>query len=135
MSETPLKRSSFHLEVTLTKAECSCQHSVRKNSVALCVTPSGSVIVTGCGGSAERCLLQGSLHAAPSSAASLMPCQTSACWTCLRLHTYIGSGKSGNALRLYHSGYKPRTSRVSIRGKCSPSHAEEGGKKGKKRHF
>lgn len=64
----------------------------------------------------------------PGSTASLMLQQTGACWTCLRLCTYIGSEKSRNALRLYHSGYKPRTSRVSVRGKCRPSHAERGEK-------
>lgn len=55
----PLKSHCLH------KAEYSWQDSARSYSVTLCVTPSGSLIVTGCRGSAARCLLQGSLQAAP----------------------------------------------------------------------
>lgn len=82
-----------------------------------------SLIITGCEDSAAR--------QPPSSTASLMPHQTSACWICLRLCTYIGSEKSRNALQLYHSGYKPMTSRVAIRS----LHAERGEKKRERETF
>lgn len=101
----------------------------------LCHTLCDTIRICDCHRLWGLCCQVPSARQPPSSPASLTPRQTSAGWTYLRLCTYIGSEKSRSALRLYHSGCKPRTSRVCLRGKCRLSHAERGGKKRKKETF
>lgn len=101
----------------------------------LCLTLCDTIKIFNCHRLGGFCCEVSSARQPPSSPASLMPCQTSACWTFLRLFIYLGSEKSRNALWLYHLGYKPRTSRVSVRGKCRLSLAERGEKKREKEAF